>query len=129
MGVGGRRRVAGGVFRAAGGQADLGSSRDTGVRIDDQRRDGSASPGDARGLSTDGGGGTAVHESSRRVERRMEQLIERTGFDPRDRFLAGDQPFFGHIHRDLQRRLRGPLARPRLEHHVRRDLLQPVENR
>src|SRR3546814_21094054 len=48
------------------------------------------------------------------IELRVEELVERAGVDAADRFLLGDQPLGRHVDRDLERRLRGALARPGL---------------
>ncbi len=50
------------------------------------------------------------------IEHRMQQLVQRPGFDPADRLLAIDHPFLDQRHRDLQRGLRGALAGARLQH-------------
>ena len=71
----------------------------------------------------------------------MEQLIKRSGIDAQNCFLAGNQPFFCHLHGNLQRSLRGSLAGARLQHpqfavldgefeilHVGIVLLKPLRN-
>ena len=51
-----------------------------------------------------------------RVERRVQQLVQRRRIDPHHRGLLVDQPFADHVDSDLQCRSRGPLAAARLQH-------------
>ena len=51
-----------------------------------------------------------------RIDRRMQQLVERAGLDARDGLLLRDQALARQLHRDAQRRLRGALAVAGLEH-------------
>ena len=51
-----------------------------------------------------------------RIEHRVQQLVERVGLDAADRLLATDDALLDKRHRDLQRRLRGALPRPGLQH-------------
>ena len=51
-----------------------------------------------------------------RIERRVEQLVERHRIDPQHRLFLADQPVMGHVHGDLQRRLGGALAVAGLQH-------------
>ena len=51
-----------------------------------------------------------------RVERRVQQLVERIGLDAADRLVAVDDALLDHDDRDLQRRRRGALAGARLQH-------------
>jgi hypothetical protein len=50
------------------------------------------------------------------IERRVQELVEGRRIDAKDRLLAGDQPFVGHVHRDPECRLAGALARAGLQH-------------
>ena len=50
------------------------------------------------------------------IDGRMQQLIERSGIDPRHRVLFGDHAFIGEFDGDAQRRLRGALAAAGLQH-------------
>ena len=50
------------------------------------------------------------------IEGRMQHLLERGRLDPRDRVLARDQPFVGHLDRHPERRARGALAVAGLQH-------------
>ncbi len=52
----------------------------------------------------------------RRIDGRMEELVERAGIDPGDRLLARDQAFVRELDRDAQRRLAGALAGAGLQH-------------
>ncbi len=52
----------------------------------------------------------------------MQELVELTRVDARDRLLAGDQPLVDHLGRNAQRRCRGALSRARLQE-VERPLL------
>jgi hypothetical protein len=51
-----------------------------------------------------------------RVERRVEQLVERHRIDAQHRGLLVDQPFAGHVDGHLERRLGGALAAAGLQH-------------
>ena len=51
-----------------------------------------------------------------RVERRVQQLVQRRRLDPRHRLLLGDHALVGQIDGDLQRRLGGALAVAGLQH-------------
>ena len=55
----------------------------------------------------------------RRVDHRVQQLVELGGIDPRNRFLLRDQPFLDHLHRRPKRRRCGALRRPCLEQEER----------
>ena len=57
-----------------------------------------------------------ILRSRLRIDGRMQQLVERSGIDARDRLLLRDQPFLGHLDRDAQRGLGGALAGARLQH-------------
>ncbi len=46
----------------------------------------------------------------------MQELVELSRLDPEDCLLLRDQPFIRHVDRNFQRRLRGALAGPRLQH-------------
>ncbi len=50
------------------------------------------------------------------IDRRMQQLVERGGIDPRDRLVAGDQALMRHVDRDAQRRDAGAFAGAGLQH-------------
>ncbi len=50
------------------------------------------------------------------IERRVQQLVERHRVDAQHRLFLGDQARFRHIDRNLQRGLRGALARTGLQH-------------
>ena len=66
-----------------------------------------------------GRGGKAVGDDLAlgvRIERRMQQLIERAGIDARHRLVVGDQTFLRHLDRDAQSCLRRALAIAGLQH-------------
>ena len=55
----------------------------------------------------------------RRVDHRVQQLVELRRIDAGDRFLLRDQPLLDHLHRRPERRRRGSLRRPRLQEEER----------
>ena len=50
------------------------------------------------------------------IDGRVQQLVERSGIDPRHRIVLADQPFAGEFDGDAQRRLGGALAAAGLQH-------------
>ena len=54
--------------------------------------------------------------AGRRVDRRMEELVERGRIDARHRLVPADHALVGKLDRDAQRRLGGALAGARLQH-------------
>src|SRR5690606_21866821 len=52
----------------------------------------------------------------RRIDRRMQQVVERGRIDPHHRLLAGDEALVGEVHRNLESGFRCPLAGARLQH-------------
>ena len=70
-------------------------------------------------LAAPGEAGRPIAIGSRltlRVDRRMQQLVERGRLDARDRLLPRDQALVGHLDRDAQRGARGALAVAGLQH-------------
>src|SRR5581483_3893170 len=50
------------------------------------------------------------------IDTRVQQLVDLLGLDPQDGLLLGDEAFVQHVDRDLDRRLRPPLAGAGLKH-------------